>query len=387
MYAVDTVRDLKKGDDMNLYIVDKVMDGAVTYYFIRCSEDMSIIPLPTKYLTYKIRAKASPNTVKRIAFSLSYYFTYLANKNLILGDIFELPYAKQHEHFTEFLIWIKNGNHNTNKKKKIPSNFTCNTYLRDVFGWFQFLELEYEQFDDLKVLSKKVVSFRNSVGLRFSVTYKAFKGYFREEEHRGKTIEQDKIVTILDACVNCRDQVLILLLAETGFRIGELLGIRYTKDIDYDKRTLKVYYREDNANFARAKNAEYRRAKISPETFEILMFYLSEYRNLLKNSEYLFINLAGEDAGKPLNVNTVYAMLKRLEEKTDVKATPHMLRHYFANERRKSGWEITLISKALGHKHISTTEQYLDIDTDELSKATDDFYNRNKSIFMVDKLI
>lgn len=387
MYTVDIVRKLKKGDGMNSYIVGKVMDGSVAYYFIRCTEDMSIIPLPTKYLTHRIKAKASPNTVKRIAFSLSYYLTYIAQKNLILGDVLKLPYAEQHEHFTEFLTWIKNGNHNNNKKKKIPSNFTCNTYLRDVFGWFQFLELEYEQFDNLKVLSKKVVSFSNSVGLRFSITHKTFKGYFREEEHRGKTIEQDKIITLLDACSNCRDQLLVLLLAETGFRIGELLGVHYTKDIDYDKRTLKVYYREDNENSARAKYAEYRRAKVSLETFEILMFYLSEYRELLKESEYLFVTLSGEAAGQSLHVNTVYAMLERLELKTGIKATPHMLRHYFANERYKSGWEIALISKALGHKHISTTEQYLDINTDALSKATDDFYSKNKSIFMVDKLI
>ncbi len=387
VYNVYTVRNVRRGDDMNPYIVDKAMDGPVTYYFIRCMEDMSIIPLPTKYLTHKTRAKASPNTVKRIAFSLSYYFTYLEGRNMTLGEVFELPYDKQHKHFIDFLTWLKNGNHNGNKMKKIPSNSTCNTYLRDVFGWFQFLELEYEQFGDLKVLSRKVVSFTNTTGLRFSIACKIFKGYFREEEHRGKTIEQDNIVTLLDACVNCRDQALILLLAETGFRIGELLGIRYTKDIDFDKRTLKVFYREDNENLARAKYAEYRRAKISRETFDILMYYLSEYMDLLKDNDYLFVNLAGQDAGDPLNANTVYAMLKRLEEKTGIKATPHMLRHYFANERRKSGWDILLISKALGHKHISTTEQYLDIDTDELGKATDDYYNKNKSIFMVDKLI
>jgi site-specific recombinase XerD len=146
-------------------------------------------------------------------------------------------------------------------------------------------------------------------------------------------------------------------------------------------------YREDNENLARAKNAEYRRAKISPETFDILMYYLSENRELLKNGDFLFINLTGENAGDPENVNTVYAMLNRLEDKSGIKATPHMLRHYFANERRKSGWDLALISKALGHRHISTTESYLNIDADELSQATDEYYSKNKSLFMVDKLI
>ena len=80
-------------------------------------------------------------------------------------------------------------------------------------------------------------------------------------------------------------------------------------------------------------------------------------------------------------------MLNRLEDKTGIKATPHMLRHYFANERRKNGWDLPLISKALGHKHISTTENYLNIDADELSQATDEYYSKNKALFMVDKLI
>ena len=372
---------------MNPYTVDRVQDGNVTYFFIRCMEDMSIMPLPTKYLTHMTRAKKSPNTVKRIAFSISYYMSYLEEKDVKLGDVSELPYSEQHLHFTEFLAWLKSGKHNGDKERKQPMNATCNTYLRDVFGWFSFLELEYEQFHDLKVLSSRVVSFSNNVGVRFSVTCRTFKGYLKEEEHVGKTIEKDCIITLLEACANCRDQLMLLLLSETGFRIGELLGIRYTQDSDYDKRVIRVEYREDNENAARAKNAEYRRAKISAETMEILMYYLSENRELLKNGDYLFVNLSGENAGEPENVNTVYAMLGRLEEKTGIKATPHMLRHYFANERRKSGWDLALISKALGHRHISTTEKYLNIDADELSQATDEFYSKNKSLYMVDKLI
>ena len=91
--------------------------------------------------------------------------------------------------------------------------------------------------------------------------------------------------------------------------------------------------------------------------------------------------------GKPLDVSAVYSMLDRLEKKTGITATPHMLRHYFANERRNNGWDIALISKALGHKHISTTEKYLNIGTDELIEAKDEYYKKNKSLFMTDQLV
>lgn len=372
---------------MNPYYVDSVRDGKNIYYMIRYQEDMSIVPGPTKYLMHKTRANRSHNTVKRIAFSLSYYLTYLEGSGMVLSDVFDLKYDKQHKHFTDFLQWLKKGMHNRHEKKKIASNNTCNTYLQDVFGWYQFLELQELEFGDLKVLSSHVVSFTSAIGVRFSLARKTFNGYLKGEEHVGRTIEEDNILVLLENCSNVRDQLLILLLAETGFRIGEMLGIHYTTDIDYQKRTLRVQYRDDNDNLAKAKYAEYRRAKVSADTFEILMYYLSEYRELLKKSDYLFVTISGEGIGKPLDVSAVYSMLERLEKKTGIAATPHMLRHYFANERRNNGWDIALISKALGHKHISTTEKYLNIGSEELIEATDEYYRKNKSLFMTDQLV
>lgn len=371
---------------MNLYVVDNIENDGIIFYVIRYSEDMSIVSGPTKYLVHKVKAHCSPNTVKRIAFSLSYYLAYLEKNKLKLDEIFEMKYDKQHTHFTDFLLWLLKGKHTGEQWEKYPSNSTCNTYLRDVFGWFQFLELEEEQFGNLKVLSSHVVSFTNSVGVRFHLTRKQFKGYLKEDEHIGRTIEEENIRVLLEACSNVRDQLLLLLLAETGYRIGEILGVRYTKDIDYQKHTIKVKFREDNANGARAKYAEYRRAKISPDTFEILMYYLSEHRELLKNSEYLFVNLSG-NTRKPLNVGAVYAMLKRLKKKTNVEATPHMLRHYFANARKKSGWDILTISRALGHRHIETTRKYLNVGSEELIEASDKYYQKHKSLFMADQLL
>ena len=98
---------------------------------------------------------------------------------------------------------------------------------------------------------------------------------------------------------------------------------------------------------SRAKNAEYRSAKISRETFEFLLHYLAEYRRLLQRQSLLFINIRGETAGKPMRVESVYDMLDRMEEKTGIKLTPHMLRRYYAVSRRDAGWALELIQLAL----------------------------------------
>lgn len=372
---------------MNSYITGNVKDGNIIYYYVMNSADMEISKLPTKYLTYKTKAKYSPNTIKRCAFSLSYYLTYLDKKEMTIADVMDLPFDKQHLHFTDFLSWLKCSGHTGGDLTHIPTNKTCNEYLKDVFGWFSFLEMEYEDFGDLKVLSDKVVTFSGRAGVKFSKVCRSFRGYLNEDESIGRTIDRESISKLVEACTNCRDRLMILLLSETGMRIGEMLGVMYEGDIDYKNRTIKVWFRDDNPNNARAKYAEYRRAKVSKETFDILLYYLSEYRNLLKGTKYLFVKIAGEHAGEPEDVGSVYQMMLELHKKTGIKVTPHMLRHYFANERRKSGWDLLLISKALGHKNISTTEKYLNINVDELTEASEEFYSQNPALFNINDLL
>ena len=92
-----------------------------------------------------------------------------------------------------------------------------------------------------------------------------------------------------------------------------------------------VYFREDNENDARAKNAEYRKAKISDDTYEFLMYYLAEYRELFCSIRITCSStFSGETAGQPLKVDSVYDMLGRMEKKTGISLTPHMFRRYFA---------------------------------------------------------
>ena len=50
-YNVDTV-----GGTMNRYEVAHIKDGSEIYYYIRCSEDMSIVAAPSKYLKHKTKS-------------------------------------------------------------------------------------------------------------------------------------------------------------------------------------------------------------------------------------------------------------------------------------------------------------------------------------------
>ncbi len=381
--ASEERKEVKK---MSRYQVKMQQDGSKRYYYICDMDSMDIELYPSKYLTHKVRAKQSPNTIRRAALALAYYLQYIDEQQMELADVYQLGFEQQYKHFTDFLDWLKQGRHKEHREK-IPNNGTCNAYLQDVFRFYLFMEQDEWRGKDLLVLSYNQIVTADSVGVKKVLRSQAFRGYLKAEERNVRAAGKDEIKTLLEACTNCRDQALILLMAETGFRIGEILGIDYIHDIDYKNHLVKVSFREDNENNARAKNAEYRRAKISDNTFDFLLYYISEYRHLIQKQRHLFITIAGSTAGHPMNVDAVYDMLERMEKKTGVKTTPHMLRRYFGNERWRAGWRLEMISHAYGHKHLETTVRYLNAIDDRLIEASDEFYEKNAALYNVSQLM
>lgn len=82
----------------------------------------------------------------------------------------------------------------------------------------------------------------------------------------------------------------------------------------------------------------------------------------------------------------VYFLIRRTED-ASICVTSHMLRHYFANERRKNGWSLELISQALGHRNLQTTINYLNISNEELVEASEELFRKNAALYMADKLL
>ena len=258
-----------------------------------------------------------------------------------------------------------------------------------MFGFFSFLEMAEDQFGPLQVLSYGTIHVANSVGVKRRLRFRSFAGYLKEEEREVRAAEKNEIVTILEACTNCRDQLLILMASELGFRIGELPGeLIIPKILIMKSFPFRVCFRDDNANDARAKNAEERKGRLSADTYDFLLFYISEYWDILRRQNYLFINITGEkQKEKPMQVASVYDMFHRMEKKTGIKITPHMLRRYFANARWDSGWPLELVSQSLGHRHLDTTTRYLNLMDDKLKQASTEFYNKHSALYGVQELL
>ena len=92
---------------MKTYEVGNVRYDGKVYFLIRRTEDASICVYPTKYLKHKTTSNRSPNTVKRIAFSLSYFMGYLKEQGRQFEDVYEMTYSAQMEFFRTFSIGLK----------------------------------------------------------------------------------------------------------------------------------------------------------------------------------------------------------------------------------------------------------------------------------------
>lgn len=84
-------------------------------------------------------------------------------------------------------------------------------------------------------------------------------------------------------------------------------------------------------------------------------------------------NLGYEDKLYDMKERGLRSMVKRYGTRCGLlqDVHPHMLRHTFAVHCLKSGMNLRTLQKLLGHKHLTTTQIYLDITGQDVA---DDFY-------------
>lgn len=142
---------------MKYCYVEQIKEAEQIWFVVCETDSMNILLEPTKYLKHKTREHCSPNTVKKIAYAISYYLCFLKECGYGIEQVLQMKYANQQEHFVRFLYWLKEGKHSERKKK--PNNATCNSYLQEIFGYYEFILLEYENAGDVKVLESRDISY------------------------------------------------------------------------------------------------------------------------------------------------------------------------------------------------------------------------------------
>ncbi|MDP9388342.1 MAG: site-specific integrase, partial [Actinomycetota bacterium] len=329
-------------------------------------DDGEVIEPAERYLAYLSAIERSPNTVRAYAISLKLWFEFLAGAGLAWDEV-------GIEDVARFVGWLRAPAPNVvvladEAARRRPSSI--NRYLAGVFGFY-----DHHARTGLAVASELVTWRRASRGSYKPFLHHVTKGRpipvrpvkLAVPRRRPATLGPEEIVAVLGDCVHLRDRFLLSLLAETGMRVGQALGLRHS-DFVSRERFVRIVPRIDNANGARAKS---RSVSVVPVSTPLVRLY-SEYMHVEYgeiDSDYVFVNLFGGRVGRPLTYATVHELVGRIAARTGISFTAHMLRHSHATEMVRQGVPIEVVAKLLTHRSSATTSStYLHLDVADIRR-------------------
>ena len=333
-------------------------DGAESWTVVNAVGEP--VPPVEGYLAHLQALDRSPTTVRAYATSLKLWTEFLGG----LGAQWDEARA---EHVSRFVAWLRAPADNVvvleaGTSRRGPA--ILNRHLSAVFSFY-----DYHARNGVELAQALVAWRRSNRG-----GYKPFLHHvtagrpvatrplrLRQPRRLPRTLTAEQVATLAQTCAHLRDRFLVVLLAETGMRIGQALGLRHADFISH-RRELRIVARCDNANGARAKTIEDATIPVSAGLVRLYTAYmLEEYGDL--DSDYVFVNLFAEPYGRPLRYQAVASLVGRLRARTGIDFTPHMLRHTHATDLLRQGVAVDVVAKLLTHRSSTTTSQtYIHLD-------------------------
>ena len=158
-----------------------------------------------------------------------------------------------------------------------------------------------------------------------------------------ETFTDEGLELLRDSCDKIRDLAMIDLLASTGMRVGELVGLNIG-DINFHERECIVF----------GKGASERIVYFDARTKIHLKDYLD---SRVDDNPALFVSLAAPH--DRLLIGGVETRLRKIGKKADLKKVhPHKFRRTLATRAIDKGMPIEQVQHLLGHMKIDTTMHY-----------------------------
>ena len=320
------------------------------------------------YLAHLDAIERSPNTVRAYASSLRLWFELLAARG-VDWDTVGL------DDVGRFVSWLRSPDEGViviDAGAERRAVATVNRHLAAVFGLYDFharrgVQVAAELVDWRRAGRGAYKPFLDRVGGR-SRRAPRRPVRLRPTRRLPETLSAEQVAALLGACEHLRDRFLLALLAETGMRIGQALGLRHA-DVVSREQTVRIVPRADNANGARAKCRAEAAIPVSVALVRLYTDYLfDEYRDV--DSDYVFVNLFAPPVGRPLHYSAVTGLVERLRARTGIDFSLHVLRHSAASEMIRAGVPIEVVSKMLTHASVATTsETYVHLGVEDLRAA------------------
>ncbi len=183
----------------------------------------------------------------------------------------------------------------------------------------------------------------------------------KRELHIPVVLSEDEVRCLLGATANLKHRALLSLIYACGLRIGEALQLRMT---DINSKDSMIHIKQ-------AKGRKDRIVPLSQKLLLLLRYYYREYRPKV----YLFEGQRG--GGTQYSQRSAQQVFRRSLARAgiDRRVTLHTLRHSYATHLLRSGTNLRVIQKLLGHNSSKTTEIYTHITDIQLAQVASPFDN------------
>ena len=150
------------------------------------------------------------------------------------------------------------------------------------------------------------------------------------------------------------DKSILEVFYSTGVRISEIISIKI-KDLMLDRKMIKIL----------GKGSKERYVILGKEALNSIDDYLRIRHKILNSSKenlYLYPSLI-KKSNKHISYKSMYNIVKKYLRKisSNEKLSPHSLRHSFATHLLESGADIMSVKDLLGHKDLSSTQIYTNL--------------------------
>jgi site-specific recombinase XerD len=158
--------------------------------------------------------------------------------------------------------------------------------------------------------------------------------------------------------IGVRNQALLLLMFDTGIRVGELAAAR-VGDLDFERGELKV----------RGKSRRERVVPISVPVRSVLLSYLNRSRplELFAGSDALFLGRHG----RPITTNAVRLLQRRARERAEIttRVHPHAFRSSFATHYVLNGGDPATAQAIMGIRSAQVFNGYVNVALADMKAA------------------
>lgn len=206
---------------------------------------------------------------------------------------------------------------------------------------------------------------------------------FKVAEPGYEDLSDEQIQRMLALAPRARERFLVGLLACTGLRIGEALGLRRgdmhllaasrAVGCGIEGPHIHVRRRTDNPNRALAKSRFSRYVPVTADLVALYTDYQYERDRVAQaaSSPMVFVNLFRAPLGRPMSYLNTKETFDRLARAANHACRPHMLRHSAATRWLRDGVDRDVVQRLLGHASPLSMENYRHVDAAEARAAVE----------------